>query len=85
MAKALAKAGTTFDRAVTVSFCGEADRRSACVDFVIYRGWGSVLFEVDERAREHYPVNCEAARMLSVFHASPVNFEVEPVCCVRLH
>ena len=67
MAKALAKAGVTFDREVYVRFSGEADRRSARVDFVINREWGSVLLEVDEHAHEHYPVSDEANRMRNAF------------------
>ena len=59
--------GITYDREVTVQFCGEADKRLARVDFVIYREWGSVLLEVDEHAHDSYPVSCEAARMLNVF------------------
>ena len=67
MARALSAAGITYDREVTVQFCGEAEKRLARVDFVIYREWGSVLLEVDEHAHDSYPVSCEAARMLNVF------------------
>ena len=67
MARALSAAGITYDREVTVNFCGEADKRLARVDFVIYREWGSVLLEVDEHAHDSYPVSCEATRMLNVF------------------
>ena len=67
MARALVNAGVTYDREVTVQFCGEANKTLARVDFVIYREWGSVLVEVDEHQHEHYPVSCEAARMLNIF------------------
>ena len=67
VARALVNAGVTYDREVTVQFCGEANKTLARVDFVIYRVWGSVLVEVDEHQHEHYPVSCEAARMLNIF------------------
>ena len=67
MAKALANAGITFDREVTVQFCGQANKTLARVDFAIYREWGTVLLEVDECQHQHYAVTCEAARMLNVF------------------
>jgi len=67
VAKALANAGITFDREVTVQFCGQANRSCARVDFAIYREWGTVLLEVDEHQHQHYAVTCEAARMLNVF------------------
>lgn len=60
-------ADITFDREVTVNFCGEANKTLARVDFVVYRDWGTVLLEVDEHQHEHYPVSCEAARMLNIF------------------
>ena len=67
VARALVKAGVTFDREVSVQFCGQANNASARVDFVIYRPWGTVLLEVDEHQHAHYGVICEAARMLDVF------------------
>ena len=67
VARALSAAEITYDREVTVNFCGEAGKRLARVDFVIYREWGSVLLEVDEGAHDSYPVSCEASRMLNVF------------------
>ena len=67
VARALVSAGVTYDREVTVQFCGEANKTLARVDFVIYREWGSVLVEVDEHQHAHYPVSCEAARMLNIF------------------
>ena len=67
MAHALVNAGVTDDREVTVQFCGETNKTLVRVDFVIYREWGSVLVEVDEHQHEHYPVSCEAARMLNIF------------------
>jgi len=67
VARALVKAGLTFDREVSVQFCGQANKASARVDFVIYRSWGTVLLEVDESQHAHYGVSCEAARMLNVF------------------
>jgi len=66
VAKALANAGITFDREVTVQFCGQANRSCAIVGFAIYRDWGTVLLEVDEHQHDHYAVTCEA-RMLNVF------------------
>ena len=67
VARALGKAGGTFDREVSVQFCGQANKASARVDFVIYRSWGTALLEVDESQHAHYGVVCEAARMLDVF------------------
>jgi hypothetical protein len=67
VAKALIKAGVTFDREVIVQFCGQANKTYARVDFVIYRAWGTVLLEVDEHQHSHYAVTCEAARMLDIF------------------
>jgi hypothetical protein len=67
VAKALVAAGVTFEREVTVQFCGQATMSYARVDFVIYRAWGTVLLEVDEHQHSHYAVTCEAARMLDIF------------------
>jgi len=67
VARALVKAGVTFDREASVQFCGQANKASARVDFVIYRPWGTILLEVDEHQHSHYAVSCEAARMLNVF------------------
>ena len=40
VAKFLASAGVTFDREVTVRFCGEANKTLARVDFIVYRELG---------------------------------------------
>ena len=67
VAKALTNAGITYDRELTVNFCGEGNKKFARVDFVIYRSWGTVLLEVDEHQHAHYGISCDAARMLDVF------------------
>ena len=67
VAKALVNAGITFDRELTINFCGEGNKKLARIDFVIYREWGSVLLEVDEHQHEHYGISCDAARMLDIF------------------
>ncbi len=52
---------------MTINFCGEGNRKFARIDFVIYRNWGTVLLEVDEHQHDHYPIGCDAARMLDIF------------------
>ena len=37
------------------------------MDFVIYREWGVVVWEVDEDQHSHYAVQCEVARMMDIF------------------
>ena len=37
------------------------------MDFTIYRERGSVVVEADEHQHAHYPVSCEAARMVNIF------------------
>ncbi len=63
----LTDAGITFEREVVVNFCGEAERRHARVDFTIYRDWGTDVVECDEEQHQHYPIGCDAGRMLNVF------------------
>jgi hypothetical protein len=67
VARYLTDAGITFEREVTISFCGEVERRFARVDFTIYREWGTDILEVDEDQHSHYPTGCDAARMLNIF------------------
>ena len=63
----LSDAGLTFEREVVVNFCVEAERRHARVDFTIYRDWGTDIVECDEEQHHHYPIGCDAGRMLNVF------------------
>ena len=67
MARFLTDASVAFEREVTVNFCGEAERRFARVDFTIYREWGTDVLECDEEQHSHYPIGCDAARMLNIF------------------
>ena len=67
MAHFLSNSGVTFEREVTVNFCGEAERRLARVDFTIYQEWGTDILECDEEQHSHYPIGCDAARMLNIF------------------
>ena len=67
LARFLTDASVAFEREVTVNFCGEAERRFARVDFTIYREWGTDVLECDEEQHSHYPIGCDAARMLNIF------------------
>ena len=67
VARALTGARVIFDRELMVNFCGEGNRKFARIDFVVYRDWGTILLEVDEHQHDHYPIGCDAARMLDVF------------------
>ena len=67
VAKFLTSKEITFDREVTVNCCGEANKSLARVDFAIYRDFGIVIVEVGEHQHTHYPISCEAARMLNIF------------------
>ena len=67
VARFLVDSGVTFEREVVVNFCGEVERRHARVDFTIYRDWGTDIVECDEAQHHHYPIGCDAGRMLNVF------------------
>jgi hypothetical protein len=66
LARFLEEAGIQFEREVTVHFCGEASKKFARVDFVCYQPYGVCAIELDEFQHEHYPVSCEAGRMLNI-------------------
>ena len=66
VARFLAKADIPFERETTVSFCGEANKKLARVDFVLYYADRVVCLEVDEGQHAHYGVGCDAARMLNI-------------------
>ena len=66
MARLLSNSGVTFEREVTVNFCGEAERRLVRVDFTIYREWGTDSLECGEEQHSHNPIG-DAARMLNIF------------------
>ena len=67
VARFLTDSGVTYEREVVVNFCGEAERRLARVDFTVYRTWGTDVVECDEEQHRHYPIGCDAGRMLNVF------------------
>ena len=66
LARFLEDSGVKCEREVTINFCGEGNKRSARVDFVVYRDWGAVLLELDEDQHKHYSVRCDVSRMLDL-------------------
>ena len=68
--KYLESAGYTFDRELWVNFCGSSEKRSARLDFVIYRDFGFAVVEVDEDQHKHEPISCETRRMMDVLQQS---------------
>jgi hypothetical protein len=67
VARFLDTTGFRYDRELTMSFCGEGNKKSARLDFVIYREYGVCILEVDEDQHRHYPIECEVARMTDIF------------------
>jgi len=66
LARFLRAAGATFEREPRIGFCCEGNKKFARPDFVLYTTYGTVIIELDEFQHEHYPVECEAARMLDL-------------------
>ena len=66
VARFLTDAGVAFERETTVSFCGEAKKKYARIDFTIYYDDRVVCLEVDEGQHTQYGIGCDAARMLNV-------------------
>ncbi len=66
VAKFLTEAGIAFERETHVAFCGDAEKKSARVDFVCYFEDRIVCLEVDEDQHSHYGVACDVARMLNI-------------------
>jgi hypothetical protein len=66
MANFLDKSGIKYDRELSISFCNQGNKKTARIDFVIYKPWGVVLLELDEEQHKHYPIICEVARMIDI-------------------
>ena len=66
VARFLTEAGVAFERETVVSFCGEAKKKYARIDFTIYYDDRVVCLEVDEGQHTQYGIGCDAARMLNV-------------------
>jgi hypothetical protein len=66
LARFLRAAGTAFEREPRIGFCGEGNKKFAKPDFVLYTAYGTAIVELDEHQHDHYPVECEIARMLDL-------------------
>ena len=66
MARFLEGVGVRFEREQAVRFCGEGNKKSALVDFILYRQWGMILLEIDDDQHNHYSPLCDFARMLDI-------------------
>jgi len=66
VARFLTEAGVAFERETSVSFCGEANKKCARIDFTIYYNDRVVCLEVDEFQHTQYGIGCDVGRMLNV-------------------
>ena len=67
LARFLDTTGFRYKREQVIRFCGEGNQKFARLDFIIYREYGVCIVELDENQHKHYPIECEAARMMDIF------------------